>query len=478
MFAPARPSPTSSRSRPRCVVALTVTPALCYYLLRARPSHPRRARLAARRGLAQAPVRAPARAGRCGTRARSSPRRRRDARRSPLALVPFMGREFLPPFNEGTLNINATLPPGHLAGGVEPRRRADRADAARDARGRLDHAAHRPRRAGRARGRREHERARGRAPSRAAARTPRCMEEVREQPRPHARASTSRSASRSRTASTTCCRARARRSPSSSSGRTSATLRDEGRRDPGRRWRRSPASSTCSSSRRSACRRCRSTSTAGRRPPSGCAPRTWPRRSSAPSAGTSSRRCSRSSGRYDVVVRLDDAARQSVETIRRHADRHAERRPRPARPGRRGAARPGPEHDQPRERAAADHRAGQRRGPRPRQRDRATSGAADRARRHAAAGLLRPVRRPVRGAGAGGAADRVLLSAVAIAGIFVLLYLALRLRAPGRAGHGEPAARADRRRGHGASRRAARCRSPRSSASSRCSASPRATASC
>ena len=29
-----------------------------------------------------------------------------------LALVPLMGREFLPPFNEGTLNINASLPPG------------------------------------------------------------------------------------------------------------------------------------------------------------------------------------------------------------------------------------------------------------------------------------------------------------------------------------------------------------------------------
>ncbi len=29
-----------------------------------------------------------------------------------LLLFPLMGREFLPPFNEGTLNINATLPPG------------------------------------------------------------------------------------------------------------------------------------------------------------------------------------------------------------------------------------------------------------------------------------------------------------------------------------------------------------------------------
>ncbi|MBX3278806.1 MAG: efflux RND transporter permease subunit [Acidobacteria bacterium] len=29
-----------------------------------------------------------------------------------VSLFPFMGREFLPPFNEGTLNINANLPPG------------------------------------------------------------------------------------------------------------------------------------------------------------------------------------------------------------------------------------------------------------------------------------------------------------------------------------------------------------------------------
>ncbi len=29
-----------------------------------------------------------------------------------VLLVPFMGREFLPPFNEGTLNINANMPPG------------------------------------------------------------------------------------------------------------------------------------------------------------------------------------------------------------------------------------------------------------------------------------------------------------------------------------------------------------------------------
>jgi CzcA family heavy metal efflux pump len=29
-----------------------------------------------------------------------------------IAVMPFMGREFLPPFNEGTLNINANLPPG------------------------------------------------------------------------------------------------------------------------------------------------------------------------------------------------------------------------------------------------------------------------------------------------------------------------------------------------------------------------------
>ena len=29
-----------------------------------------------------------------------------------LMLFPLMGREFLPPFNEGALNVNITLPPG------------------------------------------------------------------------------------------------------------------------------------------------------------------------------------------------------------------------------------------------------------------------------------------------------------------------------------------------------------------------------
>ena len=29
-----------------------------------------------------------------------------------VLLFPLMGREFLPPFNEGALNINASLPPG------------------------------------------------------------------------------------------------------------------------------------------------------------------------------------------------------------------------------------------------------------------------------------------------------------------------------------------------------------------------------
>jgi CzcA family heavy metal efflux pump len=91
------------------LVALTVTPALCYYLLgHARAIHdPREAFLVAwlKRGyhrLLDWTLRHP----------------------SPviggalvmlvaaLAVVPFMGREFLPPFNEGTLNINASLPSG------------------------------------------------------------------------------------------------------------------------------------------------------------------------------------------------------------------------------------------------------------------------------------------------------------------------------------------------------------------------------
>jgi CzcA family heavy metal efflux pump len=91
------------------LVALTVTPALCYYLLgHARAiQDPREAFLAAwlKRGYHRVldwtlrrPV--PVMGGALVMLVAA------------LVVVPFMGREFLPPFNEGTLNINASLPPG------------------------------------------------------------------------------------------------------------------------------------------------------------------------------------------------------------------------------------------------------------------------------------------------------------------------------------------------------------------------------
>ena len=99
------------------------------------------------------------------------------------------------------------------------------------------------------------------------------------------------------------------------------------------------------------------------------------------------------------------------------------------------------------------------------------------AERPAAAGLSRRVRRPVRERGAGVAAAAL---AVARRDRRDLLHPVGRVRLVARrpADHAQPAARADRRRRWASTWPAACCRSRRSSASSRCSASPRATASC
>ncbi|HKQ76268.1 MAG TPA: efflux RND transporter permease subunit [Blastocatellia bacterium] len=91
------------------VVALTVTPVLCYFLL-ARSSVIREekdSRLVAwlkRRyaGTLNWTLRRPYKI--IGASALMLG--------AAVAVIPFMGREFLPPFNEGTLNINANLPPG------------------------------------------------------------------------------------------------------------------------------------------------------------------------------------------------------------------------------------------------------------------------------------------------------------------------------------------------------------------------------
>ena len=91
------------------LVALTITPVLCYYLLPRAPAirDPRDSWLVAwlkrhyRRVLDRVLRRPRAVVGAAFALLLAA-----------LALVPLMGREFLPPFNEGTLNINATLPPG------------------------------------------------------------------------------------------------------------------------------------------------------------------------------------------------------------------------------------------------------------------------------------------------------------------------------------------------------------------------------
>jgi CzcA family heavy metal efflux pump len=91
------------------LVALTVTPVLCYYLLPAASvvADPRDSWLVAAlkrhyARLLDATLRRPGAiiAGALAMLVVA------------VAAVPWMGREFLPPFNEGALNINATLPPG------------------------------------------------------------------------------------------------------------------------------------------------------------------------------------------------------------------------------------------------------------------------------------------------------------------------------------------------------------------------------
>jgi len=91
------------------VVALTVTPVLCYFLL-ARSSAPleeKDSRLVAwlkqrYAGILNWTLRRPYKI--IGASALMLG--------AAVAVMPYMGREFLPPFNEGTLNINANLPPG------------------------------------------------------------------------------------------------------------------------------------------------------------------------------------------------------------------------------------------------------------------------------------------------------------------------------------------------------------------------------
>jgi CzcA family heavy metal efflux pump len=91
------------------VVALTVTPVLCYFLLAGSSviREEKDSRLVAwlkRRyaGILNWTLRRPYKI--IGASAVTLA--------AAIAVMPFMGREFLPPFNEGTLNINANLPPG------------------------------------------------------------------------------------------------------------------------------------------------------------------------------------------------------------------------------------------------------------------------------------------------------------------------------------------------------------------------------
>ena len=150
---------------------------------------------------------------------------------------------------------------------------------------------------------------------------------------------------------------------------------------------------------------------------------------------------------YDVLVRFDDSARQSVESIAQHADRHPDGDESPHRAGGRGARRSGAEHNQPRERPAPHHHSGQRRRPGPGERHRRRA-QRDRPEGATAARLLRAVRRAVRVAGEGVAADHDSFPRRHRRYLPAALHRP-EIRALGPAGDGEFAARFDRRRGDG-----------------------------
>lgn len=91
------------------VIALTVTPVLCYYLLGRSQGWQQEQEPLLVRGLKSVYARVlDLTLRRPGVVLGVS----LVALGATLTLVPALGREFLPPFNEGTLNINANLPPG------------------------------------------------------------------------------------------------------------------------------------------------------------------------------------------------------------------------------------------------------------------------------------------------------------------------------------------------------------------------------
>ena len=336
------------------LVALTVTPALCYYLLgRARAIHDAAGRVIV------------------AWLKRQYSRLLDWTLRHPspviggalvmlvaaLAVVPFMGREFLPPFNEGTLNINANLPPGtslaesNRVGGIIEAVLRETPEVVSTTR-----------RTGRAE-RDEHA---------AGVNTSELEVVLRQSGRPHAAVMNEVREQLDRIpgldvevgqpishridhllSGTRAQLAIKLFGPDLATLRTKAgEIRSVMEKVPG--------SSTSSSSPRSACHRSRSTSTAGRRPRWASGLTTWRRRSSARSADTAAQVLEEQ--RTLRRGRAPGGQRPRIDGCHPpDADRHPERGPCAHRPGRRGTARPRPQHHQPRERPAADHRAGQRR---------------------------------------------------------------------------------------------------------------------